>query len=373
MSVIAISTVPIEKITVRVFSIPTDAPESDGTLKWDSTTMVLAEVFAGGHWGIGYSYTHRSAANIIHDVLFPCINGVSVMDIPACWGRMLNSIRNFGDTGLCMTAVSVVDSALWDLKSKLLNEPLASLLGVYSPQAEIYGSGGFTSYSLEKLSDQLYGWASMGIKKVKMKVGRRPQDDPKRVKTAKKTIGDNVELFVDANGGYSRKQALAMADTFAESEVRWFEEPVYHRDTAGLKLIRDRAPAIMDIAVGEYGFDIAYFRDLLVSEAVDVVQADVTRCGITGFLAVGAMCRAHYLGLSSHCAPSIHLHPACSLEQFRHMEYFHDHVRIENMLFDGVALPSNGILKPDLSRPGTGLELKESDVAKFEIARQDGQ
>jgi L-alanine-DL-glutamate epimerase-like enolase superfamily enzyme len=231
----------------------------------------------------------------------------------------------------------------------------------------VYGSGGFTTYSAQRLAEQLGGWVEQGIPRVKLKVGSRPAEDPERVKLARGAIGPDVELFVDANGAYSRKQALELAERFrGEARVSWFEEPVSSEDLEGLRLLRDRAPAGMAIAAGEYGDDAPYFRRMIEAGAVDVLQADVTRCGgITELLRVGALCRAHNLPLSLHCGPAIHLHPATALEQFVHLEYFHDHVRIEHMLFDGVVSPHDGELAPDLERPGNGLELKRADAEHY--------
>jgi L-alanine-DL-glutamate epimerase-like enolase superfamily enzyme len=203
-----------------------------------------------------------------------------------------------------------------------------------------------------------------------MKIGRQPDDDPRRVAQAREAIGPDAELFVDANGAYSRKEALALARIFtADSGVTWFEEPVSSDDLEGLHLIRDLAPAGMDIVAGEYGYDLWYFRRMLEAEAVDVLQADATRCaGITGFLGVGTLCEARSLQLSSHCGPALHMHPCCAVPNFRHMEYFHDHVRIEHLFFDGVVSPIEGALHPDLSRPGIGLEFKRSDVAAYAVS-----
>jgi L-alanine-DL-glutamate epimerase-like enolase superfamily enzyme len=231
----------------------------------------------------------------------------------------------------------------------------------------VYGSGGFTAYSDQRLAEQLSGWVEQGIPRVKMKVGSDPNRDPGRVKVARSAIGSNVRLFVDANGAYSRKQALDLAGRFADdARVSWFEEPVSSEDLEGLRLLRDRAPAGMEIAAGEYGDDAPYFRRMLEAGAVDVLQADVTRCGgITELLRVGALCRAHCLPLSLHCGPAVHLHPATALEQLVHLEYFHDHVRIEHMLFDGVVQPDGGDLVPDLDRPGIGLQLKRADAERY--------
>lgn len=360
--------VPIEKVGVSIYKIPTDSPEADGTLSWDSTLLILVKVQGGGKQGLGYSYGSKAIATLIDSKLTEIVIGQDAMAIAGQWQAMVKAIRNDGRPGISSMAIAAVDTALWDIKARLLDLPLVTLLGAVHKEAPVYGSGGFTSYSPKKLQAQLAHWVETGIKAVKMKVGSHPGEDAGRVRAAREAIGEEAELFVDSNGAYSRKQALAMAEIFAEYDVTWFEEPVSSDDWEGLRLIRDRAPAGMDIAVGEYGYDQYYFRRLLENGAVDVLQADGTRCaGITGFMRAGALCEAYGIPLSAHTAPSLHAHPVCALPSIRPLEFFHDHVRIEALCFDGVLTPVNGALRPDTSRPGLGLELREADVARYAV------
>src|SRR5699024_4986593 len=273
-----------------------------------------------------------------------------------------------GNCGVAFMALSAVDNALWDLKAKLLGLPLIKLIGAERKGMPVYGSGGFTSYSIEELEKQLAGWVDEGIPRVKMKIGRHPGKDLQRVQAVREAIGPDAELFVDANGAYSVKQAGALAKQFADEGVSWFEEPVLSDDLDGLRFIRQHRPAGMEVAAGEYGYRLSYFNDMLAAGAVDVLQADATRCGgITGFLRAGTVCDGWHRPFSAHCAPSLHLHAAPALSNFRHAEYFHDHVRIEKMLFDGFRAPEKGVMKPDLSRPGLGLEFKYADAQEYEI------
>jgi L-alanine-DL-glutamate epimerase-like enolase superfamily enzyme len=361
--------IALGKARASAYEVPTDAPESDGTLEWNATTLVLVEIDAGGKRGIGYSYADKATQVLIHDLLAGVIEGRDAMDIPGVWWAMAAAVRNIGRRGVASMAISAIDNALWDLKAKLLDVPLVKLLGSAREAIPVYGSGGFTSYSDAQLREQLGGWADDGIAMVKMKVGREPQRDAARAKVARKAIGDDVQLFVDANGAYARKQALRMAQVFArEYDVSWFEEPVSSDDLDGLRMLRDRAPAGMDIAAGEYGYDAGYFRRMLESQAVDVLQADATRCGgITGYLRATALCDAFHVPLSAHCAPALHMHPACATRASRHVEYFHDHVRIERMLFDGVPAPVDGRLHLDLSRPGAGITFKHADAEPYRL------
>jgi L-alanine-DL-glutamate epimerase-like enolase superfamily enzyme len=359
----------IAKVEAAAYKIPTDAPESDGTLSWDSTTIVVARVHAAGRFGVGYTYSHDAARLLIADKLKSLLEGADAFDISGLRQALIGTVRNLGRQGIAANAISALDVALWDLKARLLGVPLVTLLGACRPSIEIYGSGGFTSYSNQQLQAQLAGWVEGGIGKVKMKVGREPEKDPERVRAARAAIGRDAELFVDANGAYSRKRAFAMAELFAhEFGVSWFEEPVSSDDLEGLRLMRDRAPAGMDITAGEYGYDLYYFRRMLDAGAVDVLQPDVTRCtGVSGFMAAGGICQSYGIPVSAHTAPSIHTHLCCALPNARHIEYFHDHVRIEKMLFDGAQAPRGGRLSPDLTRPGLGLDLKESDARRYAI------
>lgn len=358
----------IRRASVSAYTIPTDAPESDGTLEWSSTTLVLVRLEANGCKALGYSYADAATAVLIRERLLPLLEGGDAIDIPSRFARMAASVRNLGRPGLASMAISAIDAALWDLKGKLLGMSVADLLGAARAAIPVYGSGGFTSYPIKELRAQLGGWAAQGFPGVKMKVGRDATQDGDRVRKARDAIGAKTGLFVDANGAYARKQALAFANEFSESNVTWFEEPVSSDDLPGLRLLRDRGPAGISISAGEYGYDLPYFRRMLEAQAVDVLQADATRCGgITGFMAAAALADAFGVPLSSHGAPSLHAAPCCAAAHAVHLEYFHDHARIERMLFDGAPEPKGGALAPDRSRRGLGLEFKEVDARRYAV------
>jgi L-alanine-DL-glutamate epimerase-like enolase superfamily enzyme len=361
--------VAIDHVDVSAYKVPTDAPEADGTLSWDSTTIVVVHAHAGGQRGLGWTYADVSAAELVRSKLAHVVEGADALSPPAAWTAMQRALRNLGTESVAAMAVSAVDTALWDLKARLLDVALCDLLGALRDGVPLYGSGGFTTYDEARLREQLHGWVAQGIPRVKMKVGSDPTMDPLRVHAARAAIGPNAELFVDANGAYARTQALDLACRFhGEEDVTWFEEPVSSDDLAGLRELRERVPAGMAIAAGEYAWRLADFKRLLDAGAVDVLQADVTRCGgITELLRVDALCRAAQVPLSLHCAPALHAHPGTALTELVHLEYFHDHVRIEALLFDGVLEPRGGELRPDRDRPGNGLELKEEEAKRWAV------
>ena len=358
---------PITAVGARAYEIPCEQHESDGTMEWDSVTVVVAEVSAGEHTGLGYTYGAGAIAPLITGTLGSVLTGRDALAVPGAWWAMVGAVRNIGWPGVAAMAISAADVALWDLKAKLLQVCLADLLGRAHEGVPVYGSGGLTSYTEAELCTQLSGWVAAGIPRVKMKIGRDPSADPARVRAARQAIGPDAELFVDANGAFSRQQALALASEFSDAGVSWFEEPVSSNDRDGLRLIRDRAPSGMDITAGEYGFTPEYFREM--AGVVDVLQADVTRCcGVSGLQAVGDLCTAFELPFSAHCAPQIHAHAAAGIGRLRHCEYFHTHARAEEILFDGVLRPAgDGCLHPDPGRPGLGIELRRAEIEEYAL------
>ncbi|WP_349260155.1 enolase C-terminal domain-like protein [Actinocrinis sp.] len=365
--------VPVEAVSAAAFTVPTDSPEGDGTLTWDSTTMVMARASAAGVTGIGWTYGLAAAANVITDKLADVVRGCSALDVPAANDAMCRAVRNAGKPGLVAMAISAVDIALWDLKARVLGVPLVRLLGAARPDVPVYGSGGFTTYDDKQLEEQLRFWAEeQGIPRVKIKIGeswgRDERRDLARAEFARDIVGDDVEFYVDANGGYTRKQAIRVGRALADLGVTWFEEPVSSDDLVGLHEIRDAITP--DVAAGEYGYDLPYFGRMLNADAVDCLQADVTRCGgITIWQRVAAVAESLGLQISGHCAPHAHAAVAASVPNLRHLEWFHDHTRIESMFFDGTLDPSGGAISPcDNTAPGIGLELRSAVANRYRVA-----
>jgi len=358
----------INTITARAYKVPTSAPEADGTLRWRSTTLVVVEAKAEGVSGLGYTYSAASAAHLIEDTLAPLLVGDNALATSRLWDRMVGSVRNVGRPGIAASAIAAVDVALWDLKSRLLDLPLTALLGARRDAVAIYASAGFTSVEREQLRDRLARLVGeLGCGWVKMKVGMDPENDAARVREAAEAIG-KADLMVDANGAYERKFALMQAERFADSGVAWFEEPVSSDDLEGLRLLRDRFPAPMELAAGEYAYEPFYVLRMLKAEAVDVMQLDATRLsGFTGFLKCAEIADAHHIPISAHTAPALHLPVCCAAPRLRHIEWFHDHARIEAMLFDGAPKPSAGVIAPDQTRPGHGLEFKHTDAERYAL------
>lgn len=362
----------VESVEVAAYRVPTDGPEADGTLAWTATTIDVAQVRHGDLVGTGWTYGPASCAAFVSEVLSEVVVGRPVLDVGATWQAMARSVRNSSRAGVAGYAISAVDVALWDLKARLLDIPLYRLLGAMRAEVPCYGSGGFTTYDDDRLAEQLSAWVvNQGFSRVKLKIGEswgaHAPRDLERVQVARKAVGHRAALMVDANGGYTRKQAIRVGRELLEEGVVWFEEPVSSDDLEGLHLIRDALP--LDVTAGEYGSDEFYFRRMCGAQAVDCVQVDATRCGgITGWLRASAVIASHNLEVSGHCAPNLHLHAAAATPNLRHLEWFHDHVRIEGSFFDGVPQPSDGVVRPDPDAPGHGLGLRTEQVQAFRVA-----
>ncbi|AOR30270.1 mandelate racemase [Streptomyces fodineus] len=362
----------VDDVGTAVYTVPTDTPEADGTLAWDTTTLVLVTVRTGTTTGLGYTYAPAATAHVVRELLAGTVTGLSALDVPRANERMCRAVRNAGLPGVAAQAIAAVDIALWDLKARLLDLPLVALLGAARDDVPVYGSGGFTTYDAERQDRQLRGWTEdEGIPRVKIKIGEswgtRETRDLERVARARASIGDAAELYVDANGGYTGGQAARAGDALADQGVTWFEEPVPSDHLIQLADLRRRLP--MDVTAGEYGYTLPYFEHMLAAGAVDCLQADVTRCGgITVWLRVAALAHARGIDVSGHCAPHAHAHAAAALPNLRHLEWFHDHVRIERLLFDGVLDPGGGSVTPGADgAPGLGLSLVAERAEPYRV------
>ena len=363
---------PVTDVSWRAFRVPTDQPEADGTLAWAATTVVVVEVEAGGVRGTGWTYGSAGCGPVVQDEIRASVVGTDAFDVPRAHESMVRACRNLGRPGVAASAISAADIALWDLKARLLGISLSDLFGRCREAVPVYGSGGFTTYDTPTLAAQLEDWVGrLAIPRVKIKIaeswGTEVGRDLARVATTRRIIGDDVELYVDANGGYDVKQAVRIGHRLVhDSGVVWFEEPVSSDHLAGLRLVRTMLE--LDVAAGEYGYDEPYFDRMIRSEAVDCVQADVTRCGgYTSWLRIAALAAAHGLEISAHCAPNLHLPVAAAVPNLRHVEYFHDHSRLDPILFDGVTGPHDGALHPVGDFAGHGMRLRTKNIAELEV------
>lgn len=359
-------------LEAAAYEVPTDQPEADGTAEWSATTAVVVQVTAGGEAGMGWTYATAACKRFVDDVLAPLVVGCEPMNISGLWESMVRGCRNYGRPGLVSCSIAAVDTALWDLKARLLGLPLCTLLGQVHETVPVYGSGGFTTYDDETLRRQVEHWVEdYAIPRVKIKIaesrGHNIGRDIARVAFTREVAGADSDVYVDANGGYDRGSAVRVARQLEQLGVTWFEEPVSSDDLVGLRAVRTQVDP--DVAAGEYAYDLTYVERMCAAGAVDCLQLDITRCGgLTEWMRGAAVAAAHHLDVSAHCAPSLHVHPASAIPNLRHLEYFHDHVRLESLLFEGALTPTNGALRPHLDSAGHGLALRREEADQFRVA-----
>ncbi|WP_457156694.1 enolase C-terminal domain-like protein [Modestobacter sp. SYSU DS0875] len=360
----------VEALDVAAYRLPTDHPEADGTLSWDATTAVVVQAHGAGRTGVGWTYADATVAQVVRGLLAEVAVGHRALDPPAATHAMARAARNAGVPGLVAMGISAVDTALWDLKARVLDVPLTGLLGAVREDAAVYASGGFTSYDDGVTRDQLDGWLAQGHDQVKIKIGESwgtaVDRDLHRTRLTREVVGDDVALLVDANGGYTAKQAVRVGRELDDLGVVWFEEPVSSDDLAGLRLVREDLDC--DVAAGEYGARLADFAGLCGAGAVDCLQVDASRCGgVTEWLRASALAAGHSLEVSAHCVPTLHAHLALATPNLRHLEWFHDHARFEHRLFDGVPDPMAGRVRPAADAPGLGLTLRAGELDDLRV------
>ena len=277
--------------------------------------MVVVHAEAGGRTGLGYTYSDATNAALVTDLLAPLAEGRDAFDIPAALLAMQRHVRNLGRDGLAATAISAVDVALWDLKAKLLDLPLAKLLGHGSRRRAGLRQRRLHQLRRRKLAGAARGMGRTGGLPLGEDEGRHAT--PPAIRRVLRQPAPPLAMRACSSmptAPIPASRRLPLRSACARHGVVWFEEPVSSDDLAGLRLLRDRVPAPIEIAAGEYAYDLDSVRRTLEAGAVDVQQADASRCcGISGFLAAGALCDAHHIDLSGHCAPSLHVHAACAV------------------------------------------------------------
>jgi L-alanine-DL-glutamate epimerase-like enolase superfamily enzyme len=349
-----------------VFQDATMPRPGAGGLPW----MFVELATDAGITGISYSEGAGPVRSLIHDQLSDLIVGADPFETEKLWTNMFWRTRGNGRKGVAFQAISAVDNAVWDIKAKALGVPLYRLLGSAHDRVPVYGSGGWTHYTEKELVREQMSFVERGFPRTKMKVardfGRAEKEDIARLAAIRKTLGDDVTIFVDANNGYYAKQAIRMAAAFKDYDIGWFEEPVLADDIPGLASI---AKAIsIPVATGEHEYTKYGFRDLITAGAADIVQADVGRVGgVTEWMKIAHLAAAFNLPIAPHAYALLHLHPAMATPNLMVVEMLDIEWQPMMKWLIDPPHPENGQWTPDPDRPGNGIELNPSAVKKYAI------
>jgi len=320
--------------------------------------------------GLGMTYASPGVIDVIENSLKQELVGKDPLDIEQLWNSMYWKVRGYGRKGIAFCAISAIDIGLWDLKGKYVNLPLYKLLGAYTDSVPVYGSGGWTNFSERELIEEMTGYVADGIPRIKMKVGKdfglSEREDIERVAAVRKAVGDDVSIYIDANNGYYRKQAIYMAKEFEQFQIGWLEEPLIPDDIDGMADI-SRATSI-PIATGEHEYTKYGFRDLIGRGGVDIVQPDIGRVGgVTEWMKVAHLAHSFNLPVAPHALQLAHLHVACATPNLKVVEYMNVSLEGDELWYIDFPKQKNGYWSPYPDKPGLGLELDHYSVVKYQI------
>jgi L-alanine-DL-glutamate epimerase-like enolase superfamily enzyme len=362
----------ITDVTTTTLHLPQIAPAQDATMfrpASGQTSLFVHVRTDAGLEGLGMSEA-TGTRHVIEQTLRPLLLGRDPLEHERLWEEMFWAVRSYGRKGLALCALSAIDIALWDLKGKIFGAPLYRLLGPYTDAVPVYGSGGWTHLPEGELVREQAGFVERGFPRVKMKVGkafgRAEEEDVRRVAAVRRTLGDGVTLYLDANGGYRAKQAIVLARRFEQYNVAWFEEPVHADDLAGLAEVRRDGP--LPVATGEHEYTKFGFKALLTQGAADIVQPDVARVGgVTEWLKIAHLAAAFNLPVAPHAVSLVHLHLACCTPNLAVVEILGVQQEADRIWYTEIPEPAGGLWSPFPDRPGLGLALDPHAVARYAV------
>lgn len=361
-------TAKITSVRPRALSIPFERPLVTASFPIPAIDTVLVEIDTDA--GVrGHSWIFAFGRRRL-DVLMAMVSDfadLAVGEDPTMterlWQKMHNAVGFVGKQGITTLGMSAIDTACWDIAGKLADQPVYRLLGGHASQVEAYASSGlWLDRSRDDLAREAAEFVERGFRAVKMRAGIADADeDVARVATVREAIGPDVALMVDANQAWTAKQAIRMADRFAEFDLYWLEEPLPHEDVAGYADVR--AAIDMPLCTGESNYLSSDFVRLIEAGAADFYMPDLMRMGgITEMVKTVHLCDAHGVTVTPHLFMEHSIHIAASAPNVVWQEHqpWWEPILAEPVDFrDGVIHLSD--------RPGFGLLFDEAAVARFEL------
>ena len=332
-------------------------------------------------WGEGYGPANVIRAGV--EFLAPLVQGEDPLQVEAIWSKMHLRAMDYARRGVLVAAISAIDIAIWDLRGKLLNQPVSVLLGGRRRESvKVYATGMYfteTDDLAGKLAAEACAYVEQGFQALKMKVGLDVDTDVRHVRAIRDAIGDEIELMVDANHAYSRSEALAFAKRIEPLGIRFFEEPVTPEDYEGYRELRGRTS--IPIAGGECEYLLAGFRHLLSNNCVDIAQPDICAAGgLSECKRIAALAQAfqtnvvpHSWGTGIAFAAGLHLVSTLDIVpgRLRMPDALLEMDRSENALRDNLTAPifsvSDGYVTVP-NAPGLGVDVDPDMLARFSRA-----
>jgi len=361
----------IEAIATRWLRIPLSPPIADSTHILNAIDLILVEVTAGGVTGscymLSFDYAPALLKGFVDQELKRHLIGAEADDIRGVFERSMRVCEYVGQCGIAMWGISAVDTALWDLLGRRLGVPVSLLWGRYACAVPVYGSGGWISYSEEKLGDEIRHYLARGFRGVKIKIGGPSEDwDVARVKTVRELVGPDVLVMVDANQALTLSRAIRTAKRLEDYALTWIEEPLPRDDIEGYQ--RLAASTSIPLAAGEREYGAEPFRRLIAARAISVVQPDLLRVGgVTGWRLVAGLAEASRLSLAPHFYREYDVHLAACYPNLIGIEWFD---WLDPLLVHPLELRDGMVVVPD--RPGFGVQFRAEALKEYEVRATPG-
>ncbi|MBL0423061.1 mandelate racemase/muconate lactonizing enzyme family protein [Ramlibacter sp. AW1] len=322
-------------------------------------------------------------ASIVNEVASHALVGMDPLRHEQLWDRLYWLLTPRGQSGYASHAIAAIDLALWDLKGQVLGQPVWRLFGGARAQVPVYATFGFAFFDREELAAAARDWVGRGFKRLKMTVGhhalqRRDEprplaeviaEDVKRIEAVRSAVGPDVQIFIDANCSLDYFHASALAQRIEDLGIAFFEEPVSQNDIPNMAKLR--AKTRIPLAAGQNEGLASRFRDMLVAQAVDVVQPNACITGgYTQCLRIAGMAQAFNAQFANGGAwPHHNMHLHAGLANGSLVEYHSVAVEVCKQVFDGLPEPTQGMLAlPET--PGLGFRPNRERVA--ELAKRPG-
>jgi L-alanine-DL-glutamate epimerase-like enolase superfamily enzyme len=360
----------ITAISTETYRWPRLIPITNGRHTFTHASLRLVRVETDDPALTGFGLCNASPiVQAAIEYFTPQLIGENPLAVEHLW-HLMYVPKLVGRRGMTTRAIGGIDNALWDLRAKFAGMPLYVMLGGYRSKIPTYITGGYyeRDKGLRELERELASNVDAGAKAIKMKVGALSlREDAERVAVARRAVGPDVKLMVDANCAYSLPDAIRFAKMLEPHDIFWFEEPIGNDDYDGHRRLAEST--FVPIASGENEYTRFGFRDLMQQRAVSILNPDaLVMGGISEFMKVAAMAQAMNVDIAPHGPQELHVHLACAISNGLLLEFYGPAVdpMFGQVYLHTLALNDDGSVSAP-EEPGTGIELNRASLERFRV------
>jgi len=339
-------------------------PISDATHTLSEISFIVFRIqlengILGASYLLSFQYSPNAIIGALKDVI-PVIRGFKANETGLVFQQLDGLAEYFGNQGVLRWSQAAVNIAMWDAWGKYLGQPVHRILGTQQEKVSIYGSGGWISYTIDELIEEVTGYANRGFKAVKIKVGSpKPGADLERLRLVREAVGDEVDIMMDANQGMDLPSAIRLSHGAKDLNIHWFEEPVHHQDFQAYEILKNQTG--ISLAMGEREYDTLPLRELATRNALDIWQPDILRIGgVEAWRESAALAKSFHLPVLPHYYKDYDVPLLCTVSNGIGAESF-DWI---DPLIDNPLVVQDGYAKPhDL--PGWGFNFLDDQLTEI--------